>query len=194
MADSDGEAGADGAEVSPPCPQHFVILHSNDLHSYLQGHSPETDYSPATTNDDATIGGFSRIATVVGTAKAAAQADGKPVLLLDAGDFMMGTLFSFLGTSQAAELKLMDALGYDATTIGNHELDWTPKGLAGILQAAHTAGVKVPLVASNMTFSATSADDDPLEAFKDPGPIKTKLVKMVGGLRSASSACSARTP
>jgi 5'-nucleotidase len=163
--------------------QRFVILHSNDLHSYLQGHSPEADYSPATTNDDATVGGFSRIATIVAAAKAAAQAAGKPVLLLDAGDFMMGTLFSFLGTSQAAELKLMDALGYDATTIGNHELDWTPKGLAGVLQAAHTAGVKVPLLASNMTFSAASADDDALEAFKDPGPIKTKLVKMVGGLK-----------
>jgi 5'-nucleotidase len=179
-----GPAGGDGGlDGTPPAAEHFVILHSNDLHSYLQGHSPEVDYTPATTNDDATIGGFSRIATVVGTAKATAQANGKGVLLLDAGDFMMGTLFSFLGTSQAAELKLMDALGYDATTIGNHELDWTPKGLAGILQAAHTAGVKVPLLASNMTFSATSADDDALEAFKDPGPIKTKLVKTVGHVK-----------
>ena len=180
--DGGGDAN-EGGEVAPPVAQHFVILHSNDLHSHLQGHSPETDFTPATTNDDATLGGFSRIATVVGTAKAAAQAAGKPVLLLDAGDFMMGTLFSFLGTTAAPELKLMDALGYDATTIGNHELDWTPKGLAGILQAAKTAGVKVPLVASNLTFSATSADDDALEAFKDPGPIKTKLIKTVGTLK-----------
>ncbi|HVR03587.1 MAG TPA: metallophosphatase, partial [Polyangia bacterium] len=182
-AGTGGSAGGASGGTAGPVAEHFVILHSNDLHSHLQGHSPETDYTPATTDDDATVGGFSRLATVVGTAKATAQAAGKSVLLLDAGDFMMGTLFSFLGTSQAAELKLMDALGYDATTIGNHELDWTPQGLAGILQAAKTAGVKVPLVASNMTFSATSAADDALEAFKDPGPIKTKLVKTVGHLK-----------
>jgi 5'-nucleotidase len=189
----DGSAGHDGsADVSDgggsdteagPVAEHFVILHSNDLHSYLQGHSPETDYTPVTPNDDATIGGFSRLATIVGTAKASAQAAGKSVLLLDAGDFMMGTLFSWLGTSQAAELKLMDALGYDATTIGNHELDWTPNGLAAILLAATNANVKVPLVASNMKFDATSTADDALEAFKDPGPIKTKLVKTVGHLK-----------
>ena len=163
--------------------EHIVILHTNDLHSTLQGHSPETDYTPATTGDDETIGGFSRLATAVGVAKAQAAAAGQQVLLLDAGDFMMGTLFSFLGTSAASELKMMDALGYDATTLGNHEFDWTPAGLAGILKAAGTVGVKVPIVASNMVFDATSTADDALEAFKDPGPIKSKIVKMVGNVK-----------
>ena len=167
----------------PPPVEHFVILHTNDLHSHLQGHAPEPDYTPGTTGDDATVGGFSRLATVAGSARAAAKAAGKPVLLLDAGDFMMGTPFSLLGTSQAAELKLMDALGYDATTLGNHELDWTPKGLAAILQAAKMAGVKLPILASNLKFDAKSPDDDALEAFKDPGPIKTKIVKTIGHLK-----------
>jgi 5'-nucleotidase len=39
-------------------------------------------------------------------------------------------------TSRATELKLLDAIGYDATTLGNHEFDYTPRGLAGILAAA----------------------------------------------------------
>jgi 5'-nucleotidase/UDP-sugar diphosphatase len=172
------EAGPDVAAV-----EHIVILHTNDLHSHLQGHSPETDYTPGTTGDDDTIGGFSRLATAVGVAKAQAAAAGQHVMLLDAGDFMMGTLFSFLGTSAAAELKFMDALGYDATTLGNHEFDWTPAGLAGILKAAGTVGVKMPIVASNMVFDATSAGDDALAAFKDPGPIKAKVVKMVGNVK-----------
>ena len=90
------------------------------------GFAPEADYTPASPNDDATRGGMARLAAAIGAAKASAAADGTPVLLLDAGDFMMGTLFEFLATQASPELALMHALGYDATTIGNHELDWTP--------------------------------------------------------------------
>jgi 5'-nucleotidase len=147
------------------------------------GESPEADYTPATVGDDATVGGMARLASAIGIAKAAATSDGMPVLLLDAGDFTMGTLFEFLATTQAPELRFMQALGYDATTIGNHELDWTPHGLAGILQAAVTAQVTVPILASNMGFSATSTADDEVKAFFDAGVIKTKLVKTVGDLK-----------
>jgi 5'-nucleotidase len=77
----------------------------------------------------------------------------------------------------------MDKLGYDATTIGNHELDWTPTGLAGILAAAATNNVKVPILSSNMNFSATDPGDDQLKALVDGGALKPKLVKTVGTLK-----------
>jgi 5'-nucleotidase len=105
------------------------------------------------------------------------------VLLLDGGDFMMGTLFEFLATQASAELTMMHALGYDATTIGNHELDWTPRGLAGILNAAVTNHATFPILASNMIFSATDPGDDDLKAIADAGVIQPKLIKMVGGLK-----------
>ena len=40
----------------------LIILHTNDLHSHLMGHGPNADYTPATTGDDKTLGGFARLA------------------------------------------------------------------------------------------------------------------------------------
>ena len=153
------------------------------MHSHLMGHSPEADYSPASLADDTTVGGMARLATAIKTAKAAATAAGTPTLLLDAGDFTMGTLFELLETSQAPELQFMQKLGYDVATIGNHELDWTPKALAGILDAATKAGVTIPLVASNMKFSDTDAGDDDLAKFAAANVIRKSFVKTVGTLK-----------
>jgi 5'-nucleotidase len=172
--DGGGDAGT---------PQKLLILHTNDIHSHLMGFAPEADYTPASPNDDATRGGMARLAAAIGAAKASAAADGTPVLLLDAGDFMMGTLFQFLATQASPELSLMHGLGYDATTIGNHELDWTPRGLARILHAAVTNDVNIPILSSNMHFSATDPADDDLSDLADANVIRPKLVKTVGGLK-----------
>jgi 5'-nucleotidase/UDP-sugar diphosphatase len=186
------EAGADrtptpdametGGDLGPVATSVVTILHTNDLHSYLQGHGPEADYTPATTGDDMTIGGYARLATAIGTHKTMAGMAGNDVLLVDAGDFMMGTLFELGAANGALELKLMEAVRYDAATIGNHEYDWTTRGLAAILKAAYTVEPKVtfPLLASNLQFSDTSADDDDLAMFQDPGPIKRKFIKTLG--------------
>ena len=172
-----------GKPPPQPVTQDLVILHTNDIHSYLMGASPEADYTPATVGDDGTVGGMARLASAIGAAKASAAATGTPVMLLDAGDFMMGTLFETISTAAAAELAMMHALGYDATTIGNHELDWGPDGLAAILQTAATDGNAVPIVASNMTFDATDPGDDNLQALASAGVITTKVVKTVGGIK-----------
>jgi len=175
----------DAGDAGPPAgaPQKLLILHTNDIHSHLMGFGPERDYTPATPNDDTTRGGMARLASAIGAAKASAAAAGTPALLLDAGDFMMGTPFEFLATVASPELAMMHALGYDATTIGNHELDWTPHGLAGILQAAVTNGVTVPVLSSNMNFSAADPADDELALLANAGVIQPKLVKTVGGLK-----------
>lgn len=187
-----GTGGAGGAAIPPEPeregplegPRQLVILHTNDIHSHLMGVAPEADYTPAVTGDDPTRGGIARLATAIGQARASAAASGTPVLLLDAGDFMMGTLFELLATLEAPELRLMQALGYDATTLGNHELDWTPAGLAAILQAAHGKGVRLPILASNLAYSSTDPGDDLLEALaREQGVLRPKLVKTVGGVR-----------
>jgi len=186
-AGSGGQAGQGGAAGMNPDtgaptrpPQKLLVLHTNDMHSHLMGQGPERDYTPATPGDDATRGGMARLATAVGKARAEAEVAGTPVLLLDAGDFMMGTLFELLATQEVPELRLMQALGYDATTIGNHELDWTPLGLASILQASAAKQITLPILASNLKFSSSDVGDDPLEAL---GILRTKLVKTVGGIK-----------
>jgi len=70
----------------------FTILHTNDIHSNLIGMGPSSDYTPFTLNDDPTRGGFARLATLIAKRKAERQAQG-PVLILDGGDYSMGTAF-----------------------------------------------------------------------------------------------------
>jgi 5'-nucleotidase / UDP-sugar diphosphatase len=181
---SGGSGGMGGTEPGPPrAAQKVLVLHTNDLHSHLMGYGPERDYTPATRNDDSTRGGMARLATAIGRARAAASTNDKPVLLLDAGDFMMGTLFELLATQEVPELVLMQALGYDATTIGNHELDWTPSGLAAMLAAASAKQVTLPILSSNMQFSSAAGDDALQAVIQTTNIVRPKLVKSVGNLK-----------
>ena len=82
----------------------LTIIHTNDLHSHLLGFSPNIDYTPLTTGDDQTVGGWARIAAVIKSEKAKRT---NPTLLLDAGDFLMGSLFHMVAREEAFELRLM---------------------------------------------------------------------------------------
>src|SRR5271166_3054537 len=109
--------------------QTFTILHTNDLHSNLIGMAPATDYTPFTLNDDMTRGGYARLATLIANRKEARKDQG-PVLILDAGDYSMGTAFAAAIRETGGELQLMSRMGCDATTFGNHDFDFGPDGTA----------------------------------------------------------------
>jgi 5'-nucleotidase/UDP-sugar diphosphatase len=129
---------------------YFCILHTNDMHSALIPHSPAVDYDPE--KEDPAIGGFARLATAVDEIRENKMAEGEPVLLLDAGDFLGGTAFAWLALSgYAAELTIMQKMGYDAVAIGNHEYDYGPDVLAQyLLQAGYPeAHQKTLVLASN---------------------------------------------
>ena len=158
----------------------FTIVHTNDMHSHLQGFAPERDYSPGTTGDDATVGGWARIATVIRNARADR---GNPVLVLDAGDFLMGTLFHMLSREQAVELRLLKGMGYDAVGLGNHEFDLKPDSLARILEAASARGGMPQVLLSNAVFSAESDKDDSLERAFSRGLVKPYTLLTVNGVR-----------
>jgi 5'-nucleotidase / UDP-sugar diphosphatase len=114
----------------------FTILHTNDEHSALIPHSPAIDHDPANP-DDPTLGGFARLATLIEEIKAHKAQEGEPVILFSAGDFLGGTAFGWLAPDgQAAELSIMQEIGYHAVTIGNHEYDYGPEVLADYLLAA----------------------------------------------------------
>ena len=151
----------------------FTIIHSNDLHSHLLGFSPNIDYTPYRTGDDETMGGWARIATVIKQIKRNRE---NPVLVLDAGDFLMGSLFHLLSREEAFELRLMKKMGYDVTTLGNHEFDLMPRGLARILTAADLRGQIPAIVHSNTVFSNESKKDDSLEEIFDKGIVRPYMV------------------
>jgi 5'-nucleotidase/UDP-sugar diphosphatase len=168
-------AAAAGAEE-----RLLTIVHTNDLHSHLQGFSPEGDYSPLTTGDDATVGGISRLAALIRGVRAARA---NPVLALDAGDFLMGTLFHMVSREEAVELRLLAAIGYDAVGLGNHEFDLKPDGLARILSAAYDRGGLPLVVFSSAVFDPKSPGDDSLQQAFDRGLVKPYAVLDAGGLK-----------
>ena len=161
----------------------FTILHSNDWQSRLLGFGPNNEYSPATLNDDETVGGVARLATLLQQRRSAAGEE--PVLLLDGGDFTMGTLFHTISREMGSELRLMSELGYDAAVIGNHEFDFRPAGLAAMISAAHKVegDALLPLLSSNMRFDPASKADDSLQAHFEAGRILPYKLIERGGIR-----------
>jgi len=131
-------------------PRNLVILFTHDLHSNVL---PRT----ASGADGAKIevGGFARLATLIRREREKAP---EATLVLDAGDYSMGTLFHTLYAGESFELRLLGLMGYDAATLGNHEFDFRLGGLASSLEAARTKGLRLPaLVASNIAFEGSGS-------------------------------------
>ena len=160
--------------------RRFTILHTNDLHSHLQGVSPELDYSPLEPGNDATVGGWSRLATAIEAERLARR---NPVLALDAGDFLMGSLFHLVAREQGLELGLLKAMGYDAVSLGNHEFDLMPDGLARILSAAAERGALPPVLFASAVFDLQNPKDDTLERVFASGLVQRYRVIEKEGVR-----------
>lgn len=135
----------------------LTILATSDMHSVMKPYGP---YSSET--DEYMYGGYVRLAERIIEKKIQYASAGNGVLVLDSGDTVAGTFFHY-AYKGVAEIALMSAL-YDATTLGNHEFDWTPDALAGALQNALQQQITpVPIVSSNIL----DWGDSPLQGFKD---------------------------
>ncbi len=120
-----------------------TILFTHDLHDHFYPFTIERDGKLEE------LGGFSRIYSAILEER---EID-PDLLLVDAGDFSMGTLFQTIFESHSPALRTMGKLGYDATTLGNHEFDFRPEGLANSLNSALSSGEELPaIVASNTYF------------------------------------------
>ncbi|MBO5035046.1 MAG: CapA family protein, partial [Oscillospiraceae bacterium] len=93
--------------------------------------------------DAADIGGYGRLATALKNARQSAQ---HATITVDAGDFSMGSLFQTVYSTDAPELRALGAMGYDVVTLGNHEFDYRPQGLADMLSAAKESGEALPQI------------------------------------------------
>ena len=160
----------------------FIILHTNDLHSNLIGMAPALDYTPFTLNDDATRGGFARLATLIAKRKAARK-DLGPVLVLDAGDYSMGTAFAAATRETGCELQLLSRMGCDVTTFGNHDFDLGPDGTAQAITVAAKAGRVPAVVASNTDFTADDVTLAGLQRLAKDTIVRHYFVIERGGMR-----------
>ena len=127
------------------------ILHFNDFHSRIESISRFN--STCSAGDEAEgkcFGGAARLYTLVTQMRAALQAEGHPVLVLDAGDSSQGSLF-YSTYGGAVEAELLERLGVDASAVGNHEFDRGPEGLAVFLDRN-----AYPVVSSNIDVSANN--------------------------------------
>lgn len=108
-----------------------TVLFTHDLHSH---------FLPQSDGEGGESGGYARLKTALDQERAKYP----NALTLDGGDFSIGSLIQTLYTTQAAELRTMGAMGYDAATVGNHEFDHGGTGFAQMLTAAVASGDKLP--------------------------------------------------
>ena len=118
--------------------QEITVLFTGDLHSHLLPSANESG--------EGEYGGYARLMTVIKEQKA----KDPNAILVDGGDFSMGSLFQTAYATSAIELRMMGAMGFDATTFGNHEYDYLQAGLKSMLNAAVASGDALPaIVCSN---------------------------------------------
>lgn len=113
--------------------KEVTVLFTHDLHSHLL---------PSADEDGGEYGGYARLMTVIKEQKT----EYPDAILVDGGDFSMGSLFQTAFPTSAIELRMMGAMGYDATTFGNHEYDYLQSGLISMLSAAVESGDAVPKI------------------------------------------------
>lgn len=159
--------------------QKITILHTNDIHSRINGDGPQADYTPLIVdNGSGVLGGFARLATLLKQQKAK-NPDG--TLILDAGDFFMGSLFNPRGPEPGFELSLMKAMGFQFTTIGNHEFDYGPNALANDIIAAKKHGGLPQIISSNLVPDPNSPKDNKLaKLFEDGTILHYKIITVKG--------------
>lgn len=116
----------------------ITVLFTNDLHSHLLPSVNE--------NGQGEYGGYARLMTLIREQK---EID-PDAILVDGGDFSMGSLFQTAYATSAIELRMMGAMGFDVTTFGNHEYDYLQSGLKSMLHSAVESGDPLPkLVCAN---------------------------------------------
>ena len=125
------------------------IMFLHDTHSHLN------EFTTVENEQSQIMGGFAKIKTLINEQKEA----NPDTLLLDAGDFSMGTLIQVIYEDEASEIRMLGSLGMDATTLGNHEFDYKAKGLANMLNNALASGDPLPeLLVCNVDWEKMEAN------------------------------------
>ncbi len=120
-----------------------TVLFTHDLHSH---------FLPSPDGQGGEFGGYARLTTAIKEQKKKAP----DAIFVDGGDFSMGSLFQTAYASSPLELRMMGAMGYDATTFGNHEFDYLPAGLTAMLGAVESTSMGL------LTTTPRDAEGNPI--------------------------------
>lgn len=123
--------------------KHLEVLHTNDTHSCIMPLNPNLADTAV-----AGRGGFIRRVAMIKEERA----KNPDLLLIDSGDFSQGSPFYTMFKGDV-EVGLMNLMGYDAVTIGNHEFDFGLENMARIFKMA-----KFPVVCANYDFTGTCVE------------------------------------
>lgn len=152
------------------------IMFTHDVHSHLNS------FDTVTADGEVNIGGFARMATIIKEQKQ----KNPDTLVVDAGDFSMGTLFQTIYEDEAAELRMLGMLGYDATTLGNHEFDYRTDGLVAMLDTAAASGDTLPaMLLCNIDWSEMNEEREALQTAFDSYGMKNYEVIEKDGVQIA---------
>lgn len=133
-----------GVTVSAKKHKQLVILHTNDTHSTIMPVNANID-----NKELAGRGGFLRRVNMIKEQRR----QHPDLLLFDSGDFAQGSGYFTLFKGEV-EVGLMNLMGYDAATIGNHEFDFGMDNMAKIFKQAN-----FPIVCSNYDCTGTVLED-----------------------------------
>jgi 5'-nucleotidase / UDP-sugar diphosphatase len=150
------------------------ILHINDLHSRIEAISKSD--STCSAEDAAAnecFGGIARVKSAIDSRRA--ELEGKNVLTLDAGDQFQGSLF-YTTYKSAPIADFMNAIGFDAMAIGNHEFDDGPEELAKFIDA-----LQFPMISGNTLAGLDSPVADKFKPYivKEFGDEKVAVVSVL---------------
>lgn len=123
--------------------KYLEVLHTNDTHSCIMPLNPNLADTAV-----AGRGGFLRRVAMIKEERA----KNPDLLLIDSGDFSQGSPFYTMFKGDV-EVGLMNLMGYDAVTIGNHEFDFGLENMARIFKMA-----KFPVVCANYDFTGTCVE------------------------------------
>lgn len=148
-----------------------TVLFTHDLHSHLL---------PSVSESGDEYGGYARLMHAINEEKKKAP----DAILVDAGDFSMGSLFQTAYAKSAIELRIMGEMGYDVTTFGNHEYDYLGGGLASMLNAAVDSGDPLPYIVEANYLPPEKGEDgykaEVNEAFENYGVCDYVIIERGG--------------
>ncbi len=157
------------------------VLFVHDTHSHLK------EFATVENGESQVMGGFAKIKTLINEKKA----ENPDTLILDAGDFSMGTLIQVVFEEEASEIRMLGDLGVEVTTLGNHEFDYKAKGLANMMNNAVASGDVLPeMVVCNVDWNSMKAagltEDQQMlyDAFENYG-VKEYIVLEKGDVKIA---------
>ena len=148
-----------------------TVLFTHDLHSHLL---------PSVSESGDEYGGYARLMHAINEEKKKSP----DAILVDAGDFSMGSLFQTAYAKSAIELRIMGKMGYDVTTFGNHEYDYLGGGLASMLNAAVDSGDPLPYIVEANYLPPEKGEDgykaEVNEAFENYGVCDYVIIERGG--------------